>query len=535
MSVYNRAQRVEEWNSIELPFPFRGVNSLLPQNRLPAGSAFKLENAEIHHLLLKKRWGTKAVGGTLTGRIQRLGSFLDVQGNNITIATTISNLYNFVGGAWISRLSGLAGVATILPTLTSYQNKIILCNGANVLQKWDGITALGSAIATAPIARAISNLGGRVLTGHILSGANRFTNRVKWSDFLNEEVWTGGSSGEADLIDTDDEIMAFGRLRDQVAVLRKRSIWTISTAESPLFYRFERAFEGLGTTAMGSVASVPGGVIFWGPDDLYLFNGANATPLLTKEFSLRKFIEERVTLAGLQRAVSAVYLSRSQYWIAMPLDGSADNNVVLVYDYDNRHMVGLFTFDWSGLGVAEFSAGTGVWNDFTDFWSAFDIPWSLMVSLTQERMLGARVANTQPLLYDAPLNDQGAGITTIWETALVNMAQEGRVRGTDLKMVHRVQIMGEQGTAAFTVELGFSHDGATITYTAPFTIDTTQPDWIFDPSIATEAQWWTVRITSTGINAVLRIASVVLWYSILSPQKVDARAFTPGGAQQGRR
>lgn len=528
MSLYDRSLRIPEYLVLEVPYPHRGWSTLLPINRTPSGAAYTLENCEIHFRRLQKRWGISNFGTAtnISGRLQRIVDFVSSSGSRRTVAIGTTGMWSYESGTWTTRASGKSGGADIIPWTTAFRNKIIVANGSNKLYKWDGVSSSATEITDSPVAFVVGNLGGHVLVGNVAP----YGSQVRWSDYLNEDNWTTGSSGSADLIDTDDTIVAFAPFRDMVLALRKRSIWGISVGDSVTTFRFDRLYEGVGPIAPGSVASTPVGVLFLGPDDIYAFSGASAEPLLPPEFSLRRVIEDQLTLEGLRRSVAVAFPARGQYWVSVPLSGSDEVSHVLVVDYVGRTVL-QHSLAACALGVVDVpTGGSGMWNDFPVTWSSLQVPWSQLAPTLRQRLLMAVTsAPTQPAVYTPTLSDNGEGIVQKWCPGLFNMSgqsPEGSISGEWMKVVHRLRVMGEAGSNPFSVRIGYSLDGETVTWTQPATIDTTQREWVYDPPALIEAPWWTFEITQSAVNQGTRISSVMLYYTVSSPQKPDVRAWT---------
>ncbi len=508
---------------------------MLPPNRVPEDASPHIVNCELHKLDVRKRGGTEPYGTAtaITGRIQRFTSFVRDDGIAKVLALTTTGMFSYENGTWTARFSTASGTADVVCNSTAFQYKAIMANYFNKLIEWDGYSASAVELTDSPVCRAVSNLGGRVLAGNIKQGAFVRVNRVAWSDFLLSNVWSGGTAGEADLLDTDDEILSMVRFRDQVVILRRKSIWTASVAEAPIYYRFERQHEGTGIYAPGTAVPTQVGVIFLGPDDLYIFTGSGVYPVLPKEFSLRRLIEERVSLDAMKKAVASAFPSRGQYWLALSSgDPAGENNLVVVVDYLNR-VAFPFELKWSGLGVAEVEESPDTWSRFDVPWSSMDQPWSAYRAGVREAMLGANAGETQPLIYSKTLRDrvgaQDVAIPATWRTPLLNFAG-GEVRGTDLKVVHRVQVLGESGSAPFKIRVGYSHDGNNITWGPLVTLNPTGPtwsgEWVYDPSFKTEAQWWTAEVQQDTLDQGFTLNSIIFWFTVTSPTRVNLDVYS---------
>jgi hypothetical protein len=137
------------------------------------------------------------------------------------------------------------------------------------------------------------------------------------------------------------KITALADLDEQVVVYTDKSIWLMVPRGVDAFGVAEftpvRRVDGVGCISHATVQSVRGAHVFLSRDGLYAFNGAEVKKLSQQDDydKLRPFFQ-RVNWAAAKSAVAVVWPEKSVYLIALPVDGSNINNIVLVYDYESH-------------------------------------------------------------------------------------------------------------------------------------------------------------------------------------------------------
>jgi|TARA_R110000824_G_scaffold218089_1_gene404569 hypothetical protein len=167
--------------------------------------------------------------------------------------------------------------------------------------------------------------------------AGHQNNKVSFSAVGTSEVFPAGNSirvGD----DQSGEFTGMYPTKNALLVFKRNAIHMIKGDQVRGFEAFTLT-KTSGCIGPDSIAEVPGmGVMFLGNKGPMLLEGAlentgtptRVVPLWTPIPDL----VERINKGAAIQAQGAVYLSDREYWLAVPMDGSSRNNVVLVYHYD---------------------------------------------------------------------------------------------------------------------------------------------------------------------------------------------------------
>lgn len=120
------------------------------------------------------------------------------------------------------------------------------------------------------------------------------------------------------------------QLGSTVVVFKTASIYLVDVASKQV----QRIPGNLGCTAPHSIVATPSGIMFANESGIYI---------LTQDMKVRPagrmiqtFWRERVSKAALSEAYGTYYALRRQYKLSVPVDGSATNNYVLVYNQEKE-------------------------------------------------------------------------------------------------------------------------------------------------------------------------------------------------------
>ena len=126
--------------------------------------------------------------------------------------------------------------------------------------------------------------------------------------------------------------------KNALVVFKSRGIYLIKGSPSGGFVA-QTLNQDIGCVAPNSIAEVPGlGLVFLSEKSVYLLEGAlENTGSITGVVNIGAEIPnqlERLNHAASIKACASVYLRDKEYWLAIPIDGSAKNNMCLIYHYE---------------------------------------------------------------------------------------------------------------------------------------------------------------------------------------------------------
>lgn len=126
--------------------------------------------------------------------------------------------------------------------------------------------------------------------------------------------------------------------KNALVVFKSRGIYLIKGSPGGGFVA-QTLNQDIGCVAPNSIAEVPGlGLVFLSEKSVHLLEGAlENTGSITGVVNIGAEIPnqfERLNQAASNKACASVYLRDKEYWLAIPTDGSAKNNMCLIYHYE---------------------------------------------------------------------------------------------------------------------------------------------------------------------------------------------------------
>lgn len=126
-----------------------------------------------------------------------------------------------------------------------------------------------------------------------------------------------------------DSFMALATFGSQLLAFKKSRVWRVM-GTNPGEYVFAEQFGG-GTSYPYTIAVSGSRVLMLGDDGILQYNGETVAPYY-QEYASGVF--DRVNKAAISKAFACLW--NNTYYCALPVDGSQDNNVVLMYDTVER-------------------------------------------------------------------------------------------------------------------------------------------------------------------------------------------------------
>lgn len=148
----------------------------------------------------------------------------------------------------------------------------------------------------------------------------------------NAEIPEDGA-GDIDQPSWDgDKFYALRRFGDHLLAFKKHRVWRV-VGLSPGEYTFQEQFGG-GTELFNTIAVDNERVFMCTADGMNIYDGMSTSPFGRKNVEQ---IWRRVNRSALDQACSALFKNR--YYLAFPVDGSATNNALLIYNFDENSIL----------------------------------------------------------------------------------------------------------------------------------------------------------------------------------------------------
>lgn len=258
----------------------KGLNFTQPSGTLDPTWLTDCANFRFDYGFLVTRHGFVLKGGITAAAPTEIMKVLD-----FTYSTTDSVLLRFCldrvqfwDGTYWSDAGGtytLTGTNTDQFTFTAFNNLLIFSNGVDGLFYYDPTRNSVIKITGGPACKHLTTFNGRVVASNIVA-VNPLPYRIQWSVKDDYSDWTGLGSGFEDLLSTPggsiDEQIGVYPITDYAALaVRSNSIWQMTeTGDLDAPFRFERLYAGLGSKWRDSIVAVPGGIVGFFNDDIYL-------------------------------------------------------------------------------------------------------------------------------------------------------------------------------------------------------------------------------------------------------------------------
>lgn len=295
---------------------------------------------------------------------------------------------------------------------------LLIANLGYNVQKYNGSTLADLGGLTTVKSATIANFMSHIVLGNTNEAGTASPWRVKWSNISTPETWTGGTSGQLDLIDTDDFITKLRTLYNRLFIYREKTIWELVYVGSPSYFRAVPLFSAVGTKAPDSLAEVTGitgregNNLFFGNDNVYLFDSRSLTAVGD---------QVAAALYGGSAIVNVNYLKRIQgyydrtfklYFLAIPTGVNTYPDTIFALDLQSGSWWGPIV---PGIPIRCFGqdVNTGqTWNatnPLVGTWSQQSVTW-LGTAVPRDVTLIGSAANSTILKLD-PFTYQVGGST----------------------------------------------------------------------------------------------------------------------------
>ena len=179
--------------------------------------------------------------------------------------------------------TGSPGTAGYPVSYTTVNNKVLFGGqiGGAILQDWNPVTNVVAPLGTNSYGY-VATLLSRALGANVISPGN-ITTQVGWSASGDETNWTTADSGNQNLTDATSGITGIGVINNVWVILEESGIHLgtatgVAPPVGPVF-RFEKFTDVVGNWYAGLAAFTAEQCFFVGPDDVYMFDLRQITPI----------------------------------------------------------------------------------------------------------------------------------------------------------------------------------------------------------------------------------------------------------------
>jgi hypothetical protein len=302
--------------------------------------------------------------------------------------TDVTALVLTVAEDYITNQGPVSGTVSILTPLTGTEDNnftdcvtldaggddvIFLTNGVDAILRWEGSGFF--TFVTGVVAKCLGTFANRLILGNTLEGGVSCVKRIRFSVPGDPDDLTGTGSGFFDIIETSDWITYLCPFKDKFVIFKDRSVWELVYVGGTTYLTYRLLLDGVGTSAPGSVIPLGEEIIFFGNDNVYLYDMVSLKSIADGLLQLLYNTETKIVNGAYINRIVSVYVEELEdYWIAIPTTGSA-LTLLLKYNFtfdmwvkkNVQKAVTMFGFysendrpDWSEL-VGDWSAQTWNW------------------------------------------------------------------------------------------------------------------------------------------------------------------------------
>ena len=362
---------------------FVGLNSRDNPSALPTGIVSQSQNFRLDRGVATVRKGLqrKTVGALIGQTIYGIGTYIDSNGQELIICVVTNGLYtynpqtetlsakvNFPAGETITTQDGCDVVTAV--------DKAYISRGwSKRVLVWDlgtGITAIPTSPSSGhkfPNSTGLFYYCNRMVAlgkHHAESNTLRNYDTVSVSNFLDFGEWDAIDAFSINNGGNDQVVGVSAWTLNEFLVFMRNSIFYINTGTDRYISgdglsatsQIKTLATDIGCSARKSVVQANGGVFFLSDNGVYFLQpqpaSAESMKLLTMADPISAPIDDviqRINRNYAYRAVATYWNNR--YYLAVPLDSSVDNNVVLVYNFILRQWESVDTYP-AGFDVFDF-------------------------------------------------------------------------------------------------------------------------------------------------------------------------------------
>ena len=480
--------------ALMFPPPIQGIRNDLPRFGVDSQYCWDASNVIHRGTSLIKVPGYTKIGATLSGRVQRIVTFVSLAQVATALCYTGTNAYEYVGGTWTQRNPGGAanfyttGSKVWITAQVPRQDVLLATNSRDQVQKWIGPGNNHASVGGAPPftkADGVAVFRDFVVYWGLTEGGTYFGTRVRWTDQSAYETYVGTLGGFQDLPNSDRVLFIKAITNDTALIYRQRSIWLMRYIGAPLVWSFEQLVEQYGLISPMYLDQHRDHHILVGTDDYYEYDGNSLVPFSDVGRLLLFNLLDTAKNDAMQLLSDTS--AHHRFWFFADPSASSDyaNNCV-VSDYETIHGKERAWWkrnDISPTGVGLFLAGSSVaWSGLTGTWLDQVGPW--VTADTARAALAWGDVNGNVYQFSPQTNDgNGVAIVTSYESGLYNAAEmllakygkvagsAGFVEGAGALLIELRVFFGSRGSQNFFVDVagvpGPNVTPSWVTYTVP--------------------------------------------------------------------
>jgi len=252
-----------------------------------------------------------------------------------------------------------------------------LTNGKDYIQKYDGgsgnLANLAGWVTAEITGKRLASHSSRLVVGHTIESGTICPRRVRWSISGDVEDCTGTGSGFVDLVETSDWIVAVMVLKGKLYVIKEKSIWELVYVGGTEIYRPELRIGGIGTYSPNSVANLGEEIIFYGFDNIYLYDGINPVPIAKNIHPHLYATETKIVNSEKVNRSPGVYIEElGVYALCLPTQGDVPD-LLAEYYFEEKSWT-LRNRSVTAFGYYTVPSGDK-WSELTGTWAAQTWTW----------------------------------------------------------------------------------------------------------------------------------------------------------------
>ena len=361
---------------------FVGLNSRDNPSALPEGIVSQSQNFRLDRGVATVRKGMqrKTIGALVGQIIYGVGTFINATGQEIIICVVTDGLYTYNPQTELLSAKLAFPVGETITTqdgcdVVTAVDKVYISRGWSKRPlRWDmnsTITALPTSGAGHPFPNCTGMLyyaNRMIVQGKYHAETNPLRNHdtVSVSNFLDFDHWDALDAFTINNGSNDEVVGVAPWTLNEFLVFMRNSIFYINVGNDrygtgdglSATSRISTLATDIGCLARKSVVQAGGGVFFLSDNGVYFLQpqpaSAESMKLLTLADPISAPIDDviqRINRTYAYRSVATYWNNR--YYIAVPLDGSVDNNAVLVYNFILKQWESVDTYP-AGFDVFDF-------------------------------------------------------------------------------------------------------------------------------------------------------------------------------------
>ena len=317
-----------------------------------------------------------------------IDTYYQIDGDSYTICWTVDGAYQYNSTTGVfSLITGsdiYTGDEDNLFSGCIFSDEYVIANGKDDIYRYNGTTYQKLGGLNAPdtdiTAKIVIPFYNHLFLLHTIEGGTRQPLRVRWCDTNDYEEWDDATTnaGYYDLDMTIDWITGGVLLGDRLFIFKERSIWEIIYVNTQTtLFDYKLVIDGVGSYAPNSIVSLGDSLLFFGTDNVYIFDGSRLESIGDNIFPwLYETHNIQVNSSKLNRSLGLYVEETGEYLLVIPKKTSDNADLFLKYQMDQKSWTvqekALSALGYySAITPTTWASATGTWED-----SKWKIPWS---------------------------------------------------------------------------------------------------------------------------------------------------------------